>query len=355
MLLRLFHRILAKRLEVIPIGAEQVAYRRKVDGCAKNLFLLQSIIRVAHADNKPLFLCFVDVRKAFDSCSRGAILAAARRVGIPEPLVEYLEVLFNQSGVFIQDEYAKQNQGVRQGDPLSGALFNFIIDFVYSKLSANEGFTIDSESMAVFSHLLFADDGVIFSDSFEGLRHKVNAVVAAFREAGMQLNPAKSCVLALERTPRKKCLRVANASNFGGNSLQIDGVDVPFMAASGQYKYLGQMVGPSGFVKGYGMSLLKIKLERLTKSSLKPQGKLFVLRNQLLPSLNYILVLSEVYKGELERMDRMVRKAVRKFLHLPGDTPSASLHASVKDGGLGIPNLATTIPINRTRRLASIG
>ena len=352
MLLRFFHKILARRFEGLYIGSEQVAYQR-TDGIAKNLFLLDGVIKDAHRLNKPLFICFVDVSKAFDSCSRGAILDAASRAGVPPPIREYLEGMFSHSGCWVEGEKFSQRSGVRQGDPMSGALFNFVIDYVYSRLnSVRTGYKLNNELDALVSHFLFADDGVIVSESLEGLRSKVEQVVEGFEACGMKLNPAKCCVLALDRVPRKKTLFVGGTHTFA--PISIDGIEVPFMPADGMYKYLGLKFGPRGMIKGYEFDLLKEKVMRLSKSALKPQQKLFLFRNQLVPSMYHVLVLGGVARTILARMDSYCRREVRKFLHLPGDVPSAAIHASIRYGGLGIPDLATTIPLHRARRTARL-
>ena len=68
----------------------------------------------------------------------------------------------------------------------------------------------------------------------------------------------------------------------------------------------------------------------------------------------YALTLAEVSQGRILAIDKSVRKFVRKILHLPHDTPNSALHADMKAGGLGVPSLALTVPINRARRLARL-
>ena len=358
MLLRVFHRILARRLDTLVIDEAQVAYRQ-VDGCQTNLFILSSILRDSHQNREPLFAIFVDVAKAFDSVSRGAILAAAKRKGLPPPFLSYLENIFNQSGVWVGKRYCKQNNGVRQGDPMSGALFNFVMDYVYSQLSEDVGYPLrehhpdGSKSLiALIRHLLFADDGVIFANSLQGLDHQVQRVVRAFAECGMKLNPSKSMVLG--KVPAGGGDKAMITAPESQAQLLIDGEKVPVMTTEGSYKYLGLLVGPRGFLTGYPESLLDTKLDRLQKSALKPQQKLQVLRRQVICSIMYAVTLGEVSHGRMLAIDKSVRKFVRKICHLPHDTPNSALHADMKAGGLGVTSLALTVPINRARRLARL-
>src|SRR5688572_25922287 len=56
----------------------------------------------------------------------------------------------------------------------------------------------------------------------------------------------------------------------------------------------------------------------------------------------------------LEGLDRLVRVAVRKWLHLPHDTPTGYFHAKASSGGLEVPRLRYTIPPLKARRMGGI-
>ena len=91
LLTRLYHRIVAKRIEALcPCSERQKAFRRG-DGIAENVFLVDQLIRdhTLRKTPKQLFLCFLDVAKAFDSVSHESLLAACSRAGIPSPLLAY--------------------------------------------------------------------------------------------------------------------------------------------------------------------------------------------------------------------------------------------------------------------------
>ena len=63
-----------------------------MDGCAENIYLLRGIIARATDSKSPssLYLAFIDVKKAYDSVSHDSLLLACKRMGMPEPLVEYV-------------------------------------------------------------------------------------------------------------------------------------------------------------------------------------------------------------------------------------------------------------------------
>ena len=79
---RLFHKILAKRIEnTIVLDPRQKAFIRR-DGIADNIFLLKNIIYQHKQKLRPLKICLLDVSKAFDSVSHDAIIAMSNRAGL---------------------------------------------------------------------------------------------------------------------------------------------------------------------------------------------------------------------------------------------------------------------------------
>ena len=359
MLLRLFHRILARRLEILKVEEAQVAYQ-KVDGCQRNVYVLSSLIQDSQKTRQPLYAMFVDVKKAFDSVSREALMVAARRKGVPEPLLLYLRNIFESSGVYIGDVYCEQRSGVRQGDPLSGALFNMVIELVYEHLSKEIGYPLiekspsgEKERIRLVSHLLFADDGILFANSVSGLNSQAQRLVKAFATCGMELNPAKCAILAKAPMGRGDKAMICIPPNHC--QVRIGGELVPVLGPKDKYKYLGIEIGPYGFVGGGPEENLERKLSNLEKSALKPQNKLYVLKTQLIPSILYPLTVGQVVQGpRLSHLDVRIRAFVRKVLHLLHDVPNAAIHAPVKAGGLGVIPLAHVVPLDVNRRITSM-
>lgn len=72
----------------------------------------------------------------------------------------------------------------------------------------------------------------------------------------------------------------------------------------------------------------------------------------VIPRLYHQLALGAVTVGTLNKTDKLVRQALRRWLALPHDTPTAYFHTSVKDGGLGIP--ATRWTVQRRGRLIRV-
>ncbi|GAA55156.1 retrovirus-related Pol polyprotein from type-1 retrotransposable element R2 [Clonorchis sinensis] len=55
-----------------------------------------------------------------------------------------------------------------------------------------------------------------------------------------------------------------------------------------------------------------------------------------------------------EKLDNYIRQSIRGWLRLPKDTPISYIHAGKQHGGLGIPSLSATIPMQRRVRMEKL-
>lgn len=115
----------------------------------------------------------------------------------------------------------------------------------------------------------------------------------------------------------------------------IGDVDIPVATTEDTWKYLGLSFSVRG-VEGKPLCSMKEYLEKIGRAPLKPQQRLVVLRQYLLPRLHHVLILGKISAKILIRLDRAVRLAVRQWLRLPYDVPLGFYHAHAEDGGLGI-------------------
>ena len=75
------------------------------DAVAANLLILQQLIKEVKTTPRPLYLDFIDFKKAFDSVSHGAITTAAQTVGLDKPSVDYLASVYGALTVNIMGEW----------------------------------------------------------------------------------------------------------------------------------------------------------------------------------------------------------------------------------------------------------
>lgn len=97
--------------------------------------------------------------------------------------------------------------GLRQGDPLSPLLFLLVVGVLgrlvdrASKVGMIEGFVL-GQGEVVVSHMLFADDTIIFCDNSQWQIRMFRCVLRCFEVvSGFRLNLAKSSIIAVGEVP----------------------------------------------------------------------------------------------------------------------------------------------------------
>ena len=348
---RLFHKILACRLErCIELNIRQKAFQRR-DGIAENIFLLKNIIAAHTSKCKPIIICFLDVSKAFDSVSHEAIIELGRRVGIPERELKYIRNLYSNSNTRIKhngsiSEKIRINRGVKQGDPLSPLLFNAVMDYVTSKLDNQLGIQLNKHSI---DHLAFADDLVIFADDKAAAEIQINKLIDALKDCGLKLNPSKCASIQITTNRRAKSW-VCDPTP----SIRVAGAMIRSLNISEGYKYLGIMHGADIHHCSSPIEKYSIDCAKIGQAPLKPHQKVDLLINRLIPSLMHQLVFSYLPKTILTTLDRISRASIRAWLRLPTDFTLAAFHAPGAVGGLAVPRLELTVPLLRHIRIGKI-
>lgn len=92
---RHLHKILVHRLG----GSGVVGLRQRCfdDGCRENITVLASIILEARSKLRELHVASLDVARAFNSVSHGAVTAAMEKRGFPMGLKDYMGRLYGRS------------------------------------------------------------------------------------------------------------------------------------------------------------------------------------------------------------------------------------------------------------------
>ena len=336
---RLFHKVLANRMErEVPLSHRQKGFR-KVDGVGANLTVLRNLFDHAKRERKPISLCFLDIRKAFDSVSHESVRVALSAKGVPAKLRRYIEWVYREATTVLEfggekSEVIKLGRGVRQGDPLSPILFNLALDLVLSSLPEELGFEIGGERV---NYLSYADDTVLVAKTELGIESLTNSFVEESAKCGLELNSAKCVSLSLCLTKKDRTIYYSTAPFVLANGEQI-----PRLNLMTGYKYLGIMFSAS-WNRSQAFEKLQAGLDNLTRAPLKPQQRLFLLRVFLIPKLIHGLVFTNMTMKGLKGLDLMVREACRNWLKWPKDAPLGLFYCAVHQGGLGLPCLVDNV------------
>ena len=116
------------------ISDEQAGFRQR-RGTRDQITNLRIIMQKMKEHQQPLFMCFVDFKKAFDSVSHEKLWMTMLEMGYPGHIINLLTNLYSKqkarvrvAGVLSQE--FRVRRGVRQGCVLSPYLFNILAEMV---------------------------------------------------------------------------------------------------------------------------------------------------------------------------------------------------------------------------------
>ena len=178
----------------------------------------------------PLYMCFVDLQKAYDSVDLELLLwKVLARAAVPEEMIAVIRQFHDgmQAQVRMDDgelsDWFEVTQGLRQGCVLSPLLFNIFFaaatevvlvrfseddtilkDLVYLEEEAGvgAGTPLERARRAVWE-MLHADDAGVVSRSREGLTRMMTTIMEVFGEFGLTVSEKKTETL-LMRAPEKQ-------------------------------------------------------------------------------------------------------------------------------------------------------
>lgn len=347
--LRHLHRIISNRI----LGRNAFDERQRgfihADGTSENVAVYATLLDEANRTNKSIHIVSIDAQKAFDTVSHEALSQVLQHRGFSNTFRTYFQNLYleSQTRIEINGEYSepiKPRRGVRQGDPFSSIAFNLIMDEVLVSLDQATGFDLDGTRV---NALCFADDLDLISSTVDGMQSALDRVASTMAAFGLTPAPRKCSAISLMAAGKIKKVKVMTEPLF-----RIAGYPVKQLGFEDTWKHLGvnfTLKGPSSPIID-----LQTMLGRISSAPLKPQQRLVLLRTFLIPRYMHGLVLGKVTFGLLERMDKQNRSAIKRWLKLPHDVPSAFFHAPVESGGLGIFSFLTGIPELVRKRIESL-
>ena len=225
-------RLLTFALEKNIIRANQLGFVPGNRTSDAHIIINNLVNKICHKNNKKLYSCFVDFRKAFDLVPRDILLKKLLNYGINGKFFNIIRNIYTNDKASVKlngksSTTFNVNVGVRQGCILSPLLFNIFLSDLARSLQGNESVTIGS-----LNSIFWADDLVMFADSEDGLQNMLNLLEKYSNENYLTVNTKKTKCMIFNKNGRL-LLRP-----FYLNNTRLECVRL--------YKYLGFMITPSG-------------------------------------------------------------------------------------------------------------
>lgn len=188
------------------IGPEQTAFLpgRQI---GDNIRLAQLLPALLSARQQQGAMVFLDIAKAYDTVDRGFLLAAMEAHGADEGMMAWVRLLLSDTwAVAVANGAVSQRRrweaGVRQGCPLSPALYLFVAEALACWLREQPRLGVDCEGRRLVT-LQHADDTkLLLGDTHAGTVQQLWAALDTFsRASGQRINADKSAVLLIGAVP----------------------------------------------------------------------------------------------------------------------------------------------------------
>ena len=240
---KIYNKIILNRIRE-PVDAilrpNQAGFRRG-RSCGDQIHVIRRLLEGANDKQIPIFITFVDFKKAFDSINREIMFSILRHYGIPEKIVNAIKTIYknSRSAVIVEGNISEEFEvttGVLQGDTLAPFLFIIVLDYVMRKAEADNtndkgehGFITNlRESVrrpaTSINDLDFTDDIALLENSLEQSQLQLQYTSNRAKEVGLEVNI-------------KKTEAMTNQAKNG--TIKLDGETIKWVE---NFKYLGSMM-----------------------------------------------------------------------------------------------------------------
>jgi hypothetical protein len=249
---KLFSRVinarLSKAMEKEKRIAEEQGGFRVGKSTQDQLFILNNVVADRMAKDLPTYLCFIDVKKAYDRVWQDGLLKQLWNFDIKGKMWRIIREMYKgtRSSVIVgngaTDEFDIK-VGVKQGCVLSPLLYSiFIMGLVNEIKKLNIGIEVRNRMISL---LLFADDIVMMAEDKDDLQKLVECLDKYSEKWRFEVNAKKSAIMVVGRKEEPRL-------EIGGNAIPV--VD--------QYKYLGVVMNKNWNWKQHIQQLRQTAVER---------------------------------------------------------------------------------------------
>ena len=172
----------------------QIGFRKGFE-TADLVLTIKTVMDKYLRNNKKLYFCVVDFRKAFDSIWLEALFKKLLGYGVSTKFVSLLRNMYKKIKLSVQlprgiSEVFPSNVKLKQGCNMSPILFNLFINDI------NEIFDVCfchpvTLGIIKLSNLLYADDLILISETNTGLQSCLDNLQACFQKWKLTVNNKK--------------------------------------------------------------------------------------------------------------------------------------------------------------------
>ncbi len=307
-----------------------------------NIFILSSLVECSKLQRKPLYVCFVDFKRAFDCIKRDFMFYKLLLKGYDSKVLNLIIDMYAKTKSFVKwngklsDCFADE-LGVAQGGILSPYLFNSFLSDLGENLNKKHGIVLDAET--ILTHLFWADDLILMSDSADGLQAQIDNLYDYCSKWQMIINNMKTKCLVFNEVKSK------SIQEFHVGDVKIE--------VATQYTYLGVPFSTekqSEVIKDYILNncrraLYKIRSYCLPLGQVPPKLGLQLFDSLIMPLMDYA---SELWANKTitDGLETFQLGYLKRILGVRPQTPTLAVY-----GELGRQPIVYRLEMNRLKYL----
>ena len=293
------------------------------DGAFENNFVLQKKINDARCQNGNICLASIDISNAFGNVPHDLIKSMITRTGAGQTFHDLVSALIDEATTSISTSTGSStsrriSRGVRQGDPISGILFNLAVEPLIRSVDCL------TEKLNI---LAFADDIILFADSPEELQVYLYELSVTCSKLGLSINPNKCFSMHLSNSPRE-CLPT---------EFKVGEDTIPHLLDFDEKKFLGKPIGFQVVKDSSDLNAFRESALSLLDSSLAYWQKIDALKAFVFPSFAFAQRTGQANKTDWCNLDKDIRHGIKEALCVPSRAANEYLYGNQKDGLFGIP------------------
>jgi hypothetical protein len=319
-----------------------------------NISLVQELIQ--HIDGGHRggnVIVSLDMIKAFDRISWKSIFLVLTKFGFSNSFIDLLRgcIEGNPTSVLINGtstEFFYPSRGLRQGDPISPSIFILVEELLCRALTSlqNEADFVPFKAMSRFwkiSHLLFADDTILFLNGRNSMISKFMGILRSYQNfTGQCINYSKSKFYVSNRTSARRAQQIKQQLGCERGYWPFKYLGAPIYKGRPKIRYFNHII-----------EAVHKKLDGWKGKLLSKAGRMTLIKSVLTSMPIHCLSSQHIPVGVLYRIERIMANflwAGSNQYHLHWIS-WGEITLPITEGGLGIRRLKDILVVFKLKRL----
>ena len=322
-ILKIFEKVINNRItKILPFTDLQAGGREKFSSNDQS-FILNSIIQQSIEDNKPLYIAYIDISKAYDKTWGPAVFYNLWNKGIRGKIWRLMYKLNENSEANILTRFGMTDTveisgSLKQGSVLSVSEFSNLLDDI-NRVLLQEGLGVCYGDITIPS-LIFMDDVVIMENNSVNFKKELQ-LVENFR---------KKCRFKFSETKTK--IMIINKREDPKNMWKIGEMETSICT---DYNYLGQIVQSNGSLDkhleqkrnsiAYKIRDIKCLVKDSVMNKMNSNIIIQLYKSCILPSLLFGAETWNITSKQIQLLEKIQYDSIRQLFKLPQGTPLPAL------------------------------